>query len=54
MNKQLEFFIWSVGLGICLIAYAHATFSAKETVNNIHEDIRVMQADIKEILKNTR
>lgn len=54
MKREIEFFIWSVGLGIMLIAYAHATFSTKETVVDIHDDIKIIQADVKEILKGMR
>ena len=51
MKKEIQFFIWSLGIGVALIAYAHANFATKDNVNSLHEDIRIIQADVKDILK---
>ena len=54
MNKELRALIYWMGLGMSLIAYAHTTFATKERVKTMHEDIRIIQADVKTILFTKR
>lgn len=54
IRKEFQYFFWAVGLGVVLVAYAHATFSTKDSVNTLHEDVRIIQGDVKEILKSFR
>lgn len=54
MRNEIKYFIYVLSLGITLIAYAHATFTTKEDSRSIHEDIRIIQADVKQILRELK
>jgi Na+/serine symporter len=54
MKNLLKDFVWAIGLGIMLVAYAHTTFATKDVASDIHEDIREIRSDVKEILKGMK
>lgn len=50
MKNINQIFYW-IGLGMALVIYAHATFATKDEVRTIHEDVKIIQGDVKELLK---
>jgi hypothetical protein len=54
MKNEIKYFIYILSLGISLVAYAHATFTTKDDSKSIHEDIRIIQADVKQILRELK
>jgi hypothetical protein len=50
MKDAKQIFYW-IGLGMSLIIYAHATFATKDEVRTIHDDVKIIQSDVKELLK---
>ena len=49
--NDLKFFLYSAGMGICLLAYVSETFATNAKVNDLHQDVREIRADVKELLK---
>lgn len=49
MKNEIKYALYLVGLGVSLIAYAHATFSTKETTKTIKDDATAIREDIREI-----
>lgn len=50
MKNELKYAFYMIGLGMALVAYAHATFATKDVVTTIHDDIKVIQTDIKTLI----
>lgn len=66
MRKEIKDVLYLIGLGLALaftlITYAHSTFTTKEVVEkleqntkekmeSVHDDVKIMQADIKKLLE---
>ena len=49
MRDQIKYTLYLICLGASLIAYAHSTFSTKERVNTLHQDVREIRQDVKYI-----
>jgi len=49
MRNQIKYTLYLICLGASLIAYAHSTFSTKDTVNTLHQDVREIRQDVKYI-----
>ncbi len=50
-NAKLAIFLLSIGAAV--VVYAHNTFITKDLFGLLYEDVKVMKADIKQILRNT-
>lgn len=50
MNNSTKTAIYLIGLGMSLVAFAFGTFATKEKVRNMHDDIRIIQADVKKLI----
>jgi hypothetical protein len=51
MRSEIKYAVYLICLGFALVAYAHQTFATKEYVHLIHEDVKEVKQDVKELLK---
>ncbi len=51
MNKEFKMFIWAIGLGMSIVGFAFTNFATKDHVNTMHEDIRIIQEDVKKLIE---
>lgn len=49
MREQVKYALYLICLGASLVVYAHNTFTTKERVNTLHEDVREIRQDVKYI-----
>ena len=51
VREEFRFGVWLIGLGIALIAYAHATFATKDEMRTVKDVLKTLDQRVYDIHK---